>query len=104
MKNLRNLLATISLLAVMVISATSVNAGIMMSDRSNPSDGSCGDSSDIKFDISILDSIAGIIVAGRTGIIVAGRDGIIVAGKEGSNPGDRCGIMMSDRTGIMMSD
>lgn len=103
MKNLKNLLAAGTLLAVMVLGTTVTNAGILMSDRSGNGGGTCGDNGDASLDMGIIVAgITGIIVAGRTGIIVAGRDGIIVAGKDGiivAGKGDtpvNCGILMSD--------
>jgi hypothetical protein len=100
MTNLKNLLATITLLAVVVLGTTSANAGLIMSDftgqgNNNP----CTANDGVKLDMGIIVAgITGFIVAGRTGIIVAGRDGIIVAGK------DNCGIIVAGRDGILMSD
>lgn len=104
MTNLKNLLATITLLAVIVLGTTSANAGLIMSDFVNPgSDDPCSEQGDVKLDMgSIIAGITGIVVAGRTGIVVAGRDGIVVAGKDDTNT--NCGIVVAGRDGILMSD
>lgn len=94
MTNLKNLLATITLLAVIVLGTTSANAGLIMSDFAGQGNDPCSESGDVKLDM-------GIIVAGITGIIVAGRDGIIVAGKDDTQD---CGIIVAGRDGILMSD
>jgi hypothetical protein len=103
MTNLKNLLATITLLAVIVLGTTSANAGLLMSDFSNSGNGDpCTENGDVKLDMGIIVAgITGIIVAGRTGIIVAGKDGIIVAGKDGASD---CGIIVAGRDGLLMSD
>jgi type 1 fimbria pilin len=90
MKNLRNLMAAITLLAVLVLSTTSANAGILMSDfagSNNP------DPCSVKDD-SKLDS--GILMSDITGIIIAGFTGIIIAGRNGETSHVDCGILMSD--------
>jgi hypothetical protein len=104
MTNLKNLLASITLLAVIVLGTMSANAGILVSDLNGPSNGDpCTANDDIKLDMGIIVAgITGIIVAGRTGIIVAGRDGIVVAGKGDANT--NCGIIVAGRDGILMSD
>lgn len=80
MKNLRNLLTAVTLMAMLVIGTVSANAGIIVAGR-----GECTDTkAETTIDWGIIVAgFVGIIVAGRTdGIIVAGRnDGIIVAGK-----------------------
>jgi hypothetical protein len=98
MKNLKNLTAAITLLAVLVLSTASANAGILMSDRSTvPSEDPCVENGDVEQDSGILMSdFAGIIIAGFTGIIISGnRDGIIISGNKSTSQVN-CGILMSD--------
>lgn len=97
MKNLKNMLAAVTLLAVLVLGTTSANAGLLMSDFVNPNQNDpCVETEDTGLDTGIIVAgFTGIIVAGRGGIIVAGRDGIIVAGK-GVTPQVNCGILMGD--------
>lgn len=78
MKNIKNTIAAMSLVAVMGFGATAANAGIMMGDRSaTPAQTVCSNGSDI------LNQLEGIIIVGLA---------------------SKAGIMMSDRFGIMMSD
>jgi DNA/RNA endonuclease YhcR with UshA esterase domain len=85
MKNLRNLLATVTLMAVMMIGAVNANAGLLVSDfTGTPTEDPC---SETKVD-------SGIIVTGFTGIIVTGFTGIIVTGAVDSDT--NCGILMTD--------
>lgn len=104
MTNLKNLLASITLAAVIILGTMSANAGILVSDFvKSGNDNPCTANDDVKLDMGIIVAgITGIIVAGRTGIIVAGRDGIIVAGKDGAS--SDCGIIVAGRDGILMSD
>jgi hypothetical protein len=88
MKNLKNLMAAVTLIAVLMIGATSANAGLLVSDFSGGDDTQpCTATNNDKTDW-------GIIVTGFTGIIVTGFTGIIVTGAADS-PVD-CGILMSD--------
>lgn len=90
MKNLKNLLAAITLLAVLVLSTTSANAGIYMTDfAGQPNNDPCSVKDEGEQD-------TGIIIAGFTGIIIAGFTGIIIAGKEAPTPQVNCGILMTD--------
>ena len=75
MKNLRNLMAIVILMAVLMISATTAKAGIMMTDGFKGNDPQpCKEMNEnTKTDW-------GIIVQGFTGIIVQGFTGIIVQG------------------------
>lgn len=95
---MKNLITSITLMAVLVMGAISVNAGILVSDRS-----ACTTKQDGGI---ILSDYTGIIVAGLTGIIVAGRDGIIVAGRDGiivaGKSSDSC--QEESRGGIILSD
>ena len=93
MKNLKNMLAAITLTAVLMLGATSANAGILLSDLAGTVNQNPCTEQTTKVDggIAIND---GIIVAGFTGIIVAGFTGIIVAGA--ADTPVNCGILMSD--------
>ena len=89
MKNLKNLTATFTLSAVMVLSAVSANAGILLSDRSSvpQTENPCTEAP-TKYNSGILMSdLGGIIIAGFTGIIISGnKDGVPV----------NCGIILTD--------
>lgn len=92
MKNLKNLMAAVTLFAILVLSTTSANAGIYMTDLTGtPNTDPCTVKDDDKTDWGILMSDFG-------GIIVAGFTGIIVAGKGINTPTSQvdCGILMSD--------
>ena len=84
MKNLKNLMAAVTLLAVLIVGTGSANAGVV-GDSVNPSEDPCKET--IKFD-------SGIIVVGIVGIIVVGRTGIIVVGKDSDNAEVNCGIIV----------
>lgn len=94
MKNLRNLLATITLTAVLMISATTANAGIIMSDAKGDQPQPCTETKNApRVDKGILMSdFTGILVTGFTGILVTGFTGILVTGYSQVD----CGIIMSD--------
>jgi hypothetical protein len=87
MKNLRNLMTAVTLMAMLVIGTVSANAGIIVAGR--------GECTDTKTETTVD---WGIIVAGFTGIIVAGFTGIIVAGKAdtGCQDQSRGGILLAD--------
>jgi hypothetical protein len=89
MKNLRNLLATITLMAVLIVSASTARAGILMTDGLKADDPQpCvetkGDST--KVDSGILVTFTGILVT-FTGILVTFKNdtqtdcGILVTNK-----------------------
>ena len=87
MKNLRNLLAVITLMAVLMVTASTAKAGIMLSDLQSGDPQPCtqttGDSTNW-----------GILVTGLTGILVTGFTGILVTGA--ADTPVNCGIMLSD--------
>jgi hypothetical protein len=97
MTNFKNTVAAITLMAVMVLTTTVANAGLIVSDRSTPATTCETKPTGSDWGILVSDLVEGIIVAGFTGIIVAGRtdgiivagrtDGIIVAGRETPNTG-----------------
>ncbi len=80
MKNIKNTIAAMSLMAVMGLGATAANAGIMVSDRSvTPAQTVCSTE-------GIMSQLEGIIIVG----LASSREGIMMS--------DRLGIMMSDRS------
>jgi hypothetical protein len=89
MKNLRNLLTTIAFVAVLMISAPTAKAGILMSDLT---DGDTRPCTETKVESTKIDW--GVIVQGFTGVIVQGFTGVIVQGV--TNTQVDCGILMSD--------
>jgi len=82
MKNLRNLLATVTLTAVLMISVSTAKAGILLSDLKNGDSQPC---TSTKVDNGILVTLSGILVT-LTGILVTVSD---------DTPVD-CGILMTD--------
>jgi hypothetical protein len=88
MKNLRNLLATITLMAILVMSASTAKAGIMLSDLSGGDTQSCtAEKNNSKVDW-------GIVLTGFTGIVLTGFTGIVLTGAV-DTPAD-CGILITD--------
>lgn len=83
MKNLRNLLATGTLMATLMIGASTANAGILMTDLQNPQP--CTEKSEKKDWGVIVQDIVGVIVQDLTGVIV----------QDGAEHVD-CGILMTD--------
>ncbi len=77
MKNLKNMLAAITLAVVLMVGTA--NAGILMSDLNSDNQPSCTQTDKENGGIIIHDA-TGIIIAGFTGIIIAGFTGIIIAG------------------------
>jgi hypothetical protein len=73
MKSLKNLLATVTLIAVLMISASTAKAGIMMTDdlkSTNPQP--CSETKeDTKTDWGIvITSFTGIVITSLTGIVI----------------------------------
>ncbi len=88
MKNLRNLIAAVTLMAVLVMGSISANAGILLGDLKGNSD-TCAN--DTKVD-------SGIIIGGFTGIIIGGFTGIIIGGVSGT------GCQEQSDSGILLGD
>lgn len=90
MRNLKNIVAAIAIMAVLATSTTFANGGIIVAgfskDTKTTTTEPCTETSE-KTDW-------GIIVAGITGIIVAGFTGIIVAGAT-EEPTTDCGIIVA---------
>lgn len=72
MTNFKNMVAAITLMAVMAFTTTVANAGLIISDRSTPIT-PCETKENADNGIILTDLVEGIIVFGRTGIIVFGR-------------------------------
>lgn len=85
MKNLRNLMAMVTLMAVLMIGASTTNAGILMSDLNKEQ---CTETSNDK------KSDWGIVITGFTGIVITGFTGIVIT--DGVSTPVDCGILMSD--------
>ena len=79
MKNIKNTVAAMAMMAILGLGATTANAGLMMSDRSAaPGQNVCSS------ETSILNDLEGIIIVGLSG--------------------SKAGLMVSDRLGLMVSD
>ena len=101
MKNLKNTISALSLMAVLGLGAVAANAGLMVSDRSNNQQQLCASVKD-----DILTQLSGIIILGAPmldGIIILGRDGLMISDK-GAGCGNTNGLMISDRNGLIISD
>jgi hypothetical protein len=91
MKNLKNTISAVGLMAVLALGAVSANAGMIISDRAT---GQCT----VK-DGGILQQIAGIIIVGAPAL-----SGMIIS--DAPTPGceDKNGMIISDRNGMIISD
>jgi hypothetical protein len=88
MKNLKKLLTATTLFILLIVSASSAKAGLLVSDLVDNNPQPCIETSkDSKLDW-------GIVVTGFTGIVVTGFTGIVITGAV-DTPVD-CGILMSD--------
>jgi hypothetical protein len=90
MKNLKNLMTTVTLLAILVIGTGSANAGILMSDFTGGQEDPCTEGP-TKYN-------SGILMSDFTGVILHGF-GVILHGFGTDKGGDGqvdCGILMSD--------
>jgi hypothetical protein len=100
MKNLKNTVAAVAMMAVMVFGTTFANAGIIIAGRTTENvktsapDPCSGTGTDIKSDV--ISELGGIIIAGF-GIIIAGRGGIIIAGLN-NEPVVNCGIIIAGKS------
>jgi hypothetical protein len=88
MKNLRNLLTTITLMVVLMTSVTTAKAGILMSDLKGDDTQSC---TETKTDSK---TNWGIVITSLTGIVITSLTGIVITSVTDA-PVD-CGILMTD--------
>ena len=84
MKNLRNLMATITLMAILMIGASTAKAGFLVSDfaqrdNTNP----CNEK-----------SYKGILITDLTGILITDLTGILITDLTDSQT--NCGILITD--------
>ncbi len=80
MKNIKNTMAAMSLMAVLGLSATTANAGILLSDRGvNTNQTTCGST-----ETGVFNQFTGILIVGLSSVT-----GILL--------GDRSGLLLSDR-------
>jgi hypothetical protein len=88
MKNLRKLLTAVTLMAVLMISASTARAGILMSDFKGNETQPCTETK--------MDSKTnwGIVITSLTGIVITSFTGIVITSAV-ETPVD-CGILMSD--------
>ena len=90
MKNLKNTISAVGLMAVLALGAVSANAGMIISDRAT---GQCT----VK-DGGIIQQIAGIIIVGAPAL-----NGIIIIDAALSGC-EKDGMIISDRNGMIISD
>ncbi|MCY7346970.1 MAG: hypothetical protein LH614_12215 [Pyrinomonadaceae bacterium] len=101
MKNIKNTISALGLMAVLGLGAVAANAGLMISDRSTGQQQLCAPVKD-----DLLTQLSGIIILGAPmldGIIILGRDGLMISDK-GNGGCNTNGLMISDRSGLMISD
>ena len=99
MKNLKNMLAAASLMAVLGISTVSANTGVIIRDRAANTTKTCT----VKGG-GILQQISGVIIQGLSGLMVSDLHGVIISGAPAPECTDANGFMLSDRNGFMLSD
>ncbi len=101
MKNLKNTISALSLMAVLGLGAVVANAGLMISDRSTGQQQLCAPVKD-----DLLTQLSGVIILGAPlldGVIILGRDGLMISDK-GTGGCNTNGLMISDRDGILIHD
>ena len=91
MRNLKNTVAAITMMAVIVFGSTFANAGIIVAGFGDETEKTTTEQPCTE---PTGKTDWGIIVAGATGIIVAGFMGIIVAGATDA-PNTECGIIVA---------
>ena len=87
MTKLKNIAAAATLTAVLMMGATSAQAGIMISDRAEGIN-QC-EQAEEGFVDSIVTAISGLLMSDRSGLLVSDRSGLLVS--------DRSGLLVSDR-------
>ena len=99
MKNLKNLLAAVTLFGVMMIGTPSVRAGLLVTDFSG-NDNTCTQEGD---------SNGGVIITGYTGVIITGFTGVIITGFTGNDQSCEEGSLnnkgsQNSLTGLIVTD
>ncbi len=91
MKNFKNMISALSLMAVMVFGAVSANAGLLISDRGT----GCQNTSTAQ---EIPNALDGIIIGVPLvdGIIIIGRTGLLISDRTDCNTAERGGLLISD--------
>ncbi len=87
MKNIKKLVATITLAGIIIIGVTNANAGVLVGDFSKDDTNPCSEQVETKVDSGIIVSLTGIIVS-FTGIIVSFND-------DAKEAPTNCGIIVS---------
>lgn len=96
MKNLKNLLAAVTLMAVLMIGASTAKAGLLVSDftGSAPETPCTETNDDTKLDWGVIvNGATGVIVNGFTGLLVSDFTGVIVVGA--TDPDENCGVIVN---------
>lgn len=101
MTKLRGYIPTMTMMVFLAFASTTVNAGIIVSDRATAKTDTCGETTTTGYIVDILTKFAtfaktGIIVSDRAGIIVSDRNGIIVSDRSTTACTERGGIIVSD--------
>jgi hypothetical protein len=97
MKNLKNTLVAVGLVAVLGLGTVSASAGLLISDR-----GATPAKCTVKS--SVLQQLSGVIAGGLNGLLISDLNGIIII----DTPSPECtngnGLLISDRDGIIIID
>ena len=91
MKNLKNIAAAATLTAVLMMGATTAQAGLMVSDRAATGAEQCAEEETGFFGLLVSD-LAGLLMSDRAGLLVSDRAGLLVS--------DRAGLMVSDKAEV----
>ena len=95
MKNLKNMVAAASLMAVMGFGAVSANAGLLVTDKS---------AQPCAVKDNVMQQLAGVFNA-LSGFIITDRDGIIIIDKQAAGCEQaKDGLLITDRDGIIIID
>jgi len=95
MKNIKNTIATMGLVAVLGLGATTANAGLMVSDAPVPEvQAECTDKG------GFLQTVAGVLIQGINGFLLS--DGLIISDAPTNGCETKDGFLLSD--GLIISD
>ena len=101
MKNIKNTIAAMSLVAVLGLGAVTANAGLLISDRGVGTTPTCAAGG------GILNQAAGILIVGAnslTGILMSDLTGILMSDRSGLLISDRNAVGCQSRSGLLISD